>query len=192
MVADRLFAVEGPVRRSLRQLASRAAKEACCTSPLEFSGDKRGRLREVFADFVNRVPPSLNFGSLHFSAGPAQWSYDGSARRLAGALRIQSARIAMPDPACVVSLEDWLPKSIAQSFSALAATGEPVAPSFFNVSMRQWRSVVRRMVRCNLAVALPSDTCPVQLSGRAFAVPKLRIVNASYVLADLRTINSLR
>ena len=100
---------EAPVGRSLRQLASRAAKEACCASPLEFSGDKRGSLREILANIVNRVPP-LNFGSLQFSAGPAQWSYDGSARRPAGALRIQSARIALPDPACVVSLHDWLPK----------------------------------------------------------------------------------
>ena len=28
------------------------------------------------------------------------------------------------------------------------------------------------MVRCKLPVALPSDTCPVQLAGGAFAVPK--------------------
>ena len=31
---------------------------------------------------------------------------------------------------------------------------------------------MRRMVRCKLAVTLPSDTCPVQLSGGTFAVPK--------------------
>ena len=66
------------------------------------------------------------------------------------------------------SLDDWLPKSIAQPFNSPAA----IAPSFFNVSMHQWRSVVRRTVRCKLAVALPSDTCLVQLSGGAFGVPK--------------------
>ena len=38
--------------------------------------------------------------------------------------------------------------------------------------MQQWRSVVRRTVRCKLAVALPSDTCSVALSGGAFTVPK--------------------
>ena len=65
-----------------------------------------------------------------------------------------------------------LPKSIAQSFNAPAATDQPTSPSFFHVSMHQWRSVVRRMVGCTLAVALPSDTCSVQLSGGAFAVPK--------------------
>ena len=61
----------------------------------------------LFAIIVNRVPPSLDFGSLRFSARPAHWSYDGSARRPAEALRIQSARIALPDPACVVSLDEW-------------------------------------------------------------------------------------
>ena len=145
--------------RSLRQLASRAAKEACCTSPLDFSGDKRGRLREVLENIVDRFPPPLNFGSFQFSAG----------RRPAGALRIQSARIALPDPACIVSPEDWLPKSIAQTFNSPAATDKPIAPSFFNVSMHQWRAMVRRMVKCGLAVALPRDTCSVRLAGGAFA-----------------------
>ena len=129
---------EAPAGRSLRQLASRAAQEACCTSSLEFSGDKRG-LREVLANIVNRTPSSLNFDSLHFSAGPVQWSYDGSARQPAGALRIQSGRIALPDPACVVSMEDWLPKSVAQSSNSPAGTGQPIAPSFFlNVSCAAW------------------------------------------------------
>ena len=72
----------------------------------------------------------------------------------------------------MVSLEDWLPKSVAESFNSPAGTGKPIAPSFFNVSMPQWRSVLRRTVRCKLAVALPSDTCSVALSGGAFAVPK--------------------
>ena len=152
------------IGRSQRQIASRAAKEACCTSPLEFAGDKRGRLREVLAYIVNRILLSINFGSL-FRAGPPQWNYEGRERRLAGALRIQSARIALPDPACVVSAKDWLPRSIAQSFNFPAVTDKPIAPKFFNVSVHQWRSVVRRMVRCKLAVALPSDTCPVRLTG---------------------------
>ena len=125
----------------------------------------------MLANIVNCVPPSLNFGSLQFSAGPAQWSNDGTARRPSGALRIRSG-IALPDPACVVSLDDWLPESIAQSFNSPAASGQPIAPSFFNVSMHQWRSVVRRMLRYKLAVALPRDTCPVRLAGGAFAVPK--------------------
>ena len=65
-----------------------------------------------------------------------------------------------------------LPKAVAESFNSPTSTGKPIAPSFFNVSMHQWRSVVRRMVRCKLAVALPSDTCSVAFSGGAFAVPK--------------------
>ena len=51
-----LYLSEAPIRRSLRQLAARVAKEACCTSPLDFSGDKRGRLREIFANIVNCIP----------------------------------------------------------------------------------------------------------------------------------------
>ena len=50
-----------PAGRSRRQLAARAAKEACCTSPLDFSRDKRGRLREVVASIVSRIPPSQIF-----------------------------------------------------------------------------------------------------------------------------------
>ena len=92
----------------------------------------------------------------------------GPETRLARALRIQSARIVLLDPACAVTLDDWLPKSNAQSFNAPAVTDQPISLSFFNVSMHQWRSVVRRMVRCKLAVDLPSDTCPFQLSGGAF------------------------
>ena len=87
-------------------------------------------------------------------------------------MRIESARIALPDPACVVFLDDWLPRSMAESFNSPAATDKPIAPKYFNVSMSQWRSVVRRMVRCKLAVALPSDTCSAQLAGGAFAVRK--------------------
>ena len=108
---------ETPVGRSVRLLASRAANEACCAAPLDFSGDKRGRLREVLASIVNCIPPSLSADSLRFSAGPAQWSYDGSAGRPEGALRIESARIALPDPACVVSLEDWLPRSMTMTMT---------------------------------------------------------------------------
>ena len=55
---------ETPPGRSMRLLASRAANEACCTAPLDFSGDKRGRLREVFVSIVHRIPPSPTFDSL--------------------------------------------------------------------------------------------------------------------------------
>ena len=109
---------ETPVGRSVRLLASRAANEACRTASLDFSGDKRGRLREVLASIVNCIPPSLNCDSLQFSVGPSQWSYDGSASRPEGALRTASARIALPDPACVVSHMDWLPKSIVEAFNS--------------------------------------------------------------------------
>ena len=152
---------EEPIGRCLRQLASRAAMEDVLhVASCFFLETSAAVLREILANIVDRIPPSLNFGSLHFSARPAQWSYDGSMRQPAGALRIFSARIALPDPACVVSLDDWLTKSIDQSFNAPAATDQPISPSCFNVTVYQWRAVVRRMVRCKLAVTLPSDTVP--------------------------------
>ena len=42
---------EAPVGR-VRQLASRAALDACRTSPLAFAGDKRGRMREILAGTI--------------------------------------------------------------------------------------------------------------------------------------------
>ena len=171
MVADRLFALVCGARPA--QL-----------TPARIASSKRSVLHIASRVLWRQARPSARGACKHrashstlkilvlFSSVPDLRSgCDGSARRPAGALRIQSARIALPDPACVVSLEDWPPKSIAQSFNAPAATGEPVAPSFFIVSMHQWRSVVRGVVRCKLAVALPSDTCPIQLSGGSFAVP---------------------
>ena len=165
---------------------SRAAIEACCTSLPGFSRDKRGRLQEIFANIVNCIPLFQNFGSLHFSAGPAQWSCDGTGPRAAGALRILTARTALPDPACVITLDDWLPRSIVQSFNDHAATDQPNSSSFFNGSMHQWRSVVRRMVRCKLAVALPSDAEPVRVAAGAFALPKDR----DRLICDRRPQNS--
>ena len=44
------------------------------------------------------------------------------------------------------------------------------------------------MVRCKLAVALPSDTCSVQLSGGAFAVP--RDEGRDRLISDRRPQNS--
>ena len=63
MAADRLCALGRGARQAQCQLASPAAEEACCTSPLEFSGYKRGRSRKILASIVNHIPPSLNFGS---------------------------------------------------------------------------------------------------------------------------------
>ena len=145
------------------QLASRAAKEACCASLLEFSQNKRSRLRDVLANIVHRIPPSLNFDSLFFSAGPAQWSYDGTARQ--PPLRIQSARIALPDPRLFRLLGRLVTKVDRPVIQLSRCHRRTHCAKLFNVSMHQWRPVVRRMVRCKLAVALPGDTCSVQLSG---------------------------
>ena len=161
---------EASLGRSLRQLASRAAKGACCTSLLEFSGDKRGRLRELLANIVNRIPLSLNYGSLQFSAGPAQWQRPSTCRSVACSFCTDCAARSR---LCRVS--GRLATKVDRSFFEVTSShrGAHRAKLFlFNVSMSQWRSVVRRMVRCKLAVALPSDTCCVQLSGGAFAVPK--------------------
>ena len=43
-----------------------------------------------------------------------------------------------------------------------------------NVSMHEWSALVRRMVRSRLAVSLPSESCPPELSGGAFSAEKDR------------------
>ena len=91
---------EAPVGRSVRQLASRAAHEACCTSPLAFAGDKRGRMREILVGIIHRILSPLDTSTLEFSAGPATWSYDGSSKPI-GAMKVTSARIALPDPPAI-------------------------------------------------------------------------------------------
>ena len=163
--------LQSAIERAVRQLASRAALDACRTSPLAFDGDKRGRMREVLAGIVNRIPSPLDTASLKFIAEPDSWSYAGSTKP-SGAMKLVSARIALPDPACVINLADWLPEETAQRFVAPKATGEEIGPRFFNVSMTEWRLVVRRMVRCGLAAAFPADACPPALSGGVFAVAK--------------------
>ena len=77
-----------------------------------------------------------------------------------------------PDPACVVKLADWLPEETARKFVTPELTGNDIGPRYFNVSMSEWRLVVRRMIRCGLATALPADACPPVLSGGVFAVAK--------------------
>ena len=178
--------------RSLRQPASRAATDACCTSPLDFSGQARPpagdtrehrELRSTFSKILvlyNSVQDLRN-GVI-----------DGTGNRPAGALRIESARIVLPDPACVITLDDWLPESIVQSLIAPAAPDQPISPSVFNVSMHQWRSVVRRMVRCKLAIALPSDTAPFGWLLERLPCPRIRIVTASSVTAGLKTVKGPR
>ena len=133
---------EAPVGRSVRQLASRAALDACCTSPLAFAGDKRGRMREVFAGIVNRIPSPLDTTALEFTAGPSAWSYEGSSKPN-GAMIVMSARIALPDPACVVKLAFWLPAEIAQKFAMPETAGEEIGQRHVNLSMTEWRLVVR-------------------------------------------------
>ena len=114
----------------MRQLASRAAHEACCTSPLAFAGDKRGRMREILAGIIHRIPSPLDTSTLEFSAGPATWSYDGSSKPI-GALKVTSARIALPDPACVVKLADWLPEETARKFVTPESTGNDIGQRYF-------------------------------------------------------------
>ena len=162
---------EAPAGRRVRQLASRAALDACRTSPLAFAGDKRGRLREVLAGTIHRIPSPLETSTLEFSAGPAAWNYDGSTRPT-GARKVTSARIALADPACVVKLSDWLAEETARIFVTTEATDDDVVRRYFNVSMSEWRMVVRRMARCGLATSLSADACPTVLSGRVFAVAK--------------------
>ena len=43
---------EAPVGRGVRQLASRAALDACCISLVAFAGDKRGRMREFSLELL--------------------------------------------------------------------------------------------------------------------------------------------
>ena len=129
------------------------------------------RMREILAGIIHRIPSPLDTSTLEFSAGPATWSYDGSTKPI-GAMKVTSARIALPDPACVVKLADWLPEETARKFVTPEATGDDIGQRYFNVSMSEWRLVVRRMVRCGLATSLPADACPPVLSGGVFAVAK--------------------
>ena len=150
---------EAPVRRSVRQLASRAALDACLAPGFCW--------RRAAACVIYRIPSPLDTST----PGPATWSYDGSTKPI-GAMKVTSARIALPDPACVVKLADWLPEETARKFVTPEATGDDIGQRYFNVSMSEWRLVVRRMVRCGLATSLPADACPPVLSGRVFAVAK--------------------
>ena len=70
------------------------------------------------------------------------------------------------------SLTDLLPEETARKFVTPEATGDDIGQRYFNVSMSEWRLVVKRMIRCGLATALPADACPPVLSGGVFAVAK--------------------
>ena len=111
--------------RPSEELATRAALDACRTSSLAFVGDKRGRMREVLAGITNRTPSPLDTTTLKFTAAPSAWSYEGSTKPN-GAMKGTSARIALPDPACVVKLADWLPAETAQKFVSTEPTGEEI------------------------------------------------------------------
>ena len=51
-------------------------------------------------------------------------------------------------------------KKLLGKFVTPGATGDDIGQRYFNVSMTERRLVVRRMVRCGLATALPADACP--------------------------------
>ena len=121
-------------------------------------------MREVLAGIVNRIPSPVDTTTPEFTAGPSAWSYEESTKPNL-AMKVMSARIALPGPACVVKLPDCLPADFAQKFATPEITGEGVGQRYLNVSMTEWRLMVRRLVRCGLAVGLPADACPPSLSG---------------------------
>ena len=82
-------------------------------------------MREILAGIISRIPSPLDTSTLEFKAGTATWSYDGSTKPN-GAMKVTSARIALPDPACVVKLADWLPEETARKFVAPGATGADI------------------------------------------------------------------
>ena len=133
-------------------------------------------------------PSPLDTTALVFSARPAAKSCEGSSKPV-GALKVTSARIALPDLACVVKLSDWLPADIARKDATSECTGAEIGQRFFNVSLPEWRVVVRRLVRCGLAAALPATSCPPELSGGAFAEKKDD--NRVRFICDKRSQNSL-
>ena len=104
-----------------------------------------------FANIVNCIPLSQNFGSLQFSAGPAQWSHDGTGTRRARALRIQSARITLPGPRlCHYAGRFGLHQSIAPVIQCSRCDRSALFTKLlqcFHASV-EVRSVVRRMVKC--------------------------------------------
>ena len=81
-------------------------------------------------------------------------------------MTVVSARIALRDPACVVKLADWLLAEIAQKFAVPETTGEKIGQRYLNVSMTEWRLMVRRLVRCGLAVGVPAKCVPAEFVWR--------------------------
>ena len=65
------------------------------------------------------------------------------------ACQIVTERMGMPRKAAVVPLDDWVPPSLVGAWKhpECEASGVPVAPRYFDVSMAEWRALWRRMLR---------------------------------------------
>ena len=84
-----------------------------------------------------------------------------------------SDRLALPDSAAVVKLRPWLSGPTAEAWESPGTLDLENAPkAHFAASQREWRKVVRRMVRYGLARSLPANTLPPRCAAGAFAVKK--------------------
>jgi len=152
--------------------AALAVRAMSRMSPLEFAGDKRGRLQDLMTHIADGLPGRAD-ASLPFYSH--SWIYDGG-RTARAALPVVSRRISFPQRAAVVPLADWLPPSVAEAFNhpRLPADLQPddIPKGYFAASQKEWRACCRRMVRCSLAQACPASRCHPRHAAGAFGAPK--------------------
>ena len=66
-----------------------------------------------------------------------------------------SDRLELPDSAAVVKLRPWLGGPTAEAWESPGTFDLENAPKvYFAASQREWRKVVRRMVRCGVGAEL--------------------------------------
>ena len=96
-----------------------------------------------------------------------------------------SDRLALPDSAAVVKLRPWLSGPTAEAWESAGTFDPESAPkAHFAASQREWRKVVRRMVRRSL----PANTLPPRCAAGAFAVKKDE--HADRLIGDRRPLNA--
>ena len=136
------------------------------TSPLACKGDVRGRMPELMGEAspgrFRAPPPAHHFGSGYLGESGGCTS-----------MPFVSDRLALPDSAAVVKLRPWLSGPTSEAWESPGTLDpESARKAYFAASHREWRKVVRRMVRCGLARSLPANTLPPRCAAGAFAVKK--------------------
>ena len=199
------IAKAGPRRRQRRRVGRRSTcgmgVPLRCRTVLRSSSDQRaarhpwpvratsrGRMRELIGEMLRQA---------HLRATSVSGTSAGSPLRdpLLGGVRgctsmpFVSDRLALPDSAAVVKLRPWLSGPTAEAWENPGTFDPESAPkAHFAASQREWRKVVRRMVRCGLARSLPGNTLPPRCAAGAFAVKKDE--HADRLIGDRRPLNA--